>query len=210
MENPRTQGSKQGGGQPSRQDNGGERESGRRGRQGQSQQMAQQEQPSRSGPGEYLPARRAQHPFAMLAQMSEEMDRLMDSFFGGGWMPRTRLARGASAGTGTWYPSIEVRERDNELVVCAELPGIRKEDVNIEVDEDQLVISGERREESESQEQGWYRSERSYGSFCRTVPLPEGVRADDVRAKLRDGVLEVTVPLQQAQKRPQRRIEVQE
>lgn len=204
METTGTRGSVQGGSQP-RQDNG-QSERGRGGKQSQSRQVAQQEQPSRGRQGEHLPARR-QHPFAMLAQMSAEMDRLMDSFFGGGRMPRARLSTGAA---GTWYPSIEVRERGNELVVCAELPGLRKEDVNIEVDEDQLVISGERREESESKEEGWYHSERSYGSFCRTVPLPEGAQTDNVQAKLRDGVLEVTVPLQQQQKRQQRRIEVRE
>lgn len=201
METTGTRGSTQSGSQP-RPDNG-QSERGRGGKQSQSQQVAQQSA-SRGAQGEYLPARR-QHPFAMLAQMSEEMDRLMDSFFGGR-MLRTRHLGG---GDGFWYPSIEVRERDNELIVCAELPGLRKEDVNIEVDADQLVISGERRAESESKEQGWYRSERSYGSFCRTVPLPEGAQTDNVQAKLRDGLLEVTVPLQ-PRKRQQRRIEVQQ
>lgn len=92
-----------------------------------------------------------------------------------------------------WAPQIESFQRGNEFVVRADLPGLDKKDVSVEVREDALVIQGERSNEHEHHEEGRYVSERSYGHFSRVVFLPEGAIANSVKASFRKGVLEVTV-----------------
>jgi HSP20 family protein len=127
-------------------------------------------------------------------------------------VPPASQGQGTGVGYGTtslWYPQIEVSEKQGNLVVCADLPGLKKEDVQLEVHDDQLVLQGERRNESSQTEGGIYRTERSYGSFYRTIPLPDGVNPDQVRATFKDGVLEVTVPVPNRQQHLQgRRIEI--
>jgi HSP20 family protein len=108
-----------------------------------------------------------------------------------------------------WSPTIEVVEKDNRLITKVDLPGVKKEDVKVEVADDRLTISGERRNEIEEKKENFYRSEREYGSFYRAVPLPAGVKPEEVKATFENGVLEVSVPLPAA--RPEaRRIEIQE
>ncbi len=132
------------------------------------------------------------NPFTLMRRMSEEMDRQFGHFAG----------QGAGASGGTWYPAIEVAERDNQLHVHAELPGLKPEDVKVEVTDDALVIRGERKSQHEHRLGNAYRSERRYGEFYREIPLPEGVNAEQARAQFRDGVLEVTIPVpQQASRR---------
>jgi HSP20 family protein len=94
-------------------------------------------------------------------------------------------------------------ERDGKLVVTADLPGVKKEDVKVEVDQDVITIQGQRRHEQTSRQQGYYRSERSYGSFYRTIPLPEGADPSTASATFRDGVLEIALqaPLKRASSR---------
>ena len=94
-----------------------------------------------------------------------------------------------------WAPKIDVFERDNRLVTRVDLPGLKKEDVSVEVTDGHLALSGERKREAEEKQGNFYRSEREYGSFYRAVPLPEGVKLEDVKATFSDGVLEVSVPL---------------
>jgi HSP20 family protein len=91
----------------------------------------------------------------------------------------------------------------------ADLPGLKKEDVKVEVSDGHLAISGERKRESEEKKQ-FYRCEREYGSFYRAVPLPEGVKVEDVKATFADGVLEVSVPLPAKAEAKARTIEIQE
>lgn len=145
-----------------------------------------------------------QNPFASLWQISREMDRLMDAFFGGG------LASGYPSGAPSperpyahamWTPQIEVRERDDAVVIHVDLPGVKQEDIQLEATEEGIAISGERSEQREEGEQGYRRTERTYGSFYRLIPLPDGARIDNAKAAMHNGVLEVTVPLE----RPQRR-----
>ena len=93
-----------------------------------------------------------------------------------------------------WSPQVELFERGNNFVVRADLPGLSREDVDVEVDDDALVIRGQRRSDFEDEQEGYYRSERSYGSFYRAIPLPEGVEASSCNATFKDGVLEVTLP----------------
>ena len=94
-----------------------------------------------------------------------------------------------------WTPHVEMFERNNALVVRAELPGLKKEDVTVEVTEHELVLKGERKHEKEEKGEGYYRSERSYGRFYRALPLPEGAKFDAAKATVSDGVLEVTMPM---------------
>jgi len=120
--------------------------------------------------------------------MSEEIDRMFGDLGSN---------RGSSSGVSQWSPAIEVAERDGNYVVHAELPGLKPEEVNVEVADDALIIQGERRSQHEENQGGLHRSERRYGRFYRSIPLPEGVNPEQVRANFQNGVLEVTVPTTQ-------------
>ncbi len=140
------------------------------------------------------------NPFSMMRRMQDEMDRVFASAFGGG--------KSGQQGMRAWSPAIEVSEREGNYVVCAELPGLRPEDVNVELTDEALVIQGERRQEHEENEGGVHRTERSYGQFYRAVPLPEGVKGEQAKANFKDGVLEITMPINQEQQQ-RRRIPIQ-
>jgi HSP20 family protein len=96
-----------------------------------------------------------------------------------------------------WIPALDIFERDGQLVVQADLPGVAADNVTVEVEDGLLTVSGERREEREIDENGFRRMERRYGKFSRSIALPEGAKADDISATFRDGVLEITMPLAQ-------------
>ena len=139
-------------------------------------------------------------PFELIRRFTDELDRAFESL---------GIARGAGAGEiRMWTPSVEVFERDNNLVVRAELPGMDKEDVKVELTDDGLVIEGERKREHEESSEGGYRSEIEYGRFYRMIPLPEGVNVDQAQARMNNGVLEVSIPMAEA-KRPSRSIPVE-
>ncbi len=93
-----------------------------------------------------------------------------------------------------WMPAIDIFEKDNKFVVKAELPGMNEEDIDVSVVGDTLTIKGEKKTESEVKDKDYYRSERSYGSFMRSISLPATVNADKIEAKYEDGVLEVSLP----------------
>ncbi|HEX2234263.1 MAG TPA: Hsp20/alpha crystallin family protein [Thermoleophilaceae bacterium] len=114
---------------------------------------------------------------------SREMDRLFDAFFGAG-----------DAAGRRWVPPMDVVEAEDHFVLKADLPGLSEEDVSIEIQDGNLTISGQRKAEHESSEKGWYRIERSFGSFQRSLSLPEGIDADAVTANFDRGVLEVRIP----------------
>jgi HSP20 family protein len=94
-----------------------------------------------------------------------------------------------------WAPDVEVFERGNEFVVRADVPGLKKEEITIELTDEEIMLKGERKQEKEEKADKFYRSERTYGSFYRAVPLPEGVKIDKATAVVKDGVLEVKIPL---------------
>lgn len=147
------------------------------------------------GVGRREPLRLAS-PFALFDHFADEMDRVFDDFgFGRLSRPRSRGWLGSTAsGESFWAPEIEVSQRNSELVVRADLPGMKKDDVSIDVSENAITISGERRQEHKTERGGVFQSERSYGSFYRTIPLPEGAMTDQAKATFKDGVLEVTMP----------------
>ena len=147
-------------------------------------------------------------PFAIVRQMRSDLDRMFDDSF---WPSlRWPSLQMTAADTLTWSPTIEVFEKDNRLVTKVDLPGLKKEDVKVEVTGSQLAISGERNREVEEKKKNVYRSEREYGSFYRAVPLPEGVKLEDVKATFADGVLEVSVPLPARPEARVRKVEIQE
>lgn len=94
-----------------------------------------------------------------------------------------------------WIPDVDVFEKDGNLVIRADLPGLTKEDVNIEVTDEAITIHGERKEEFSEEREGLYVLERAYGGFSRSVPLPDGVKMDDIKATFENGVLKVMAPL---------------
>lgn len=131
-------------------------------------------------------------PFRGFRDMQSEMERMMREAFG-----RTALGGpGTRAGvSGTeWAPSVDVVTEGENVVVRAELPGLKREDVDLTVANGMLNISGERKQEEEREEGGYLIRERRSGSFRRSMSLPEGVRTEDIKARFEDGVLEVTMP----------------
>jgi HSP20 family protein len=126
-------------------------------------------------------------PVRELGTIQNEMNRRFNSFFD---TPTT--ANGTTFRR--WIPAMDLVETDGAFVLKADLPGLSESDVNIEVEDDVLTISGERKSEQQDRKAGYYRVERSYGSFRRSLTLPEGVEADSVKATFANGVLEVTVP----------------
>lgn len=133
--------------------------------------------------------RRPQEPFNLLRQMTDELDRV----FIEPW-PMFRLPA-VDFTASEWAPKVDVVTKDGKLFTRVDLPGMNKEDVKVEVADGVLTLSGERKKETKEEKDNYYREEREYGSFCRTVPLPKGVKSEDVKATFTNGVLEVTVPL---------------
>lgn len=131
------------------------------------------------------------NPFALMRQFTEDMDRMF------GQAPRV-----TGDGT-TWSPAIEVKQKEGKLFVTAELPGLKKEDVKVHIEGDTLVVEGERKQEKEEKREGYYHSERSYGKFYRSIPLPEGAKLDQTAAQFNNGVLEVTVPIPEVKSKSQ-------
>jgi len=129
-------------------------------------------------------------PFTLMRRLTEDMDRMFSGLTGT-----------SGREMGVWAPPVEIRETDGNLVIAAELPGMNKDDVRVEITNDAVIIQGERKQEREEEQGGIHRSERFYGSFYREIPLPEGVKADQAKAQFNNGVLEVTVPIPESQRR---------
>ena len=137
-------------------------------------------------------------PFSVMRRISDEMDRLFENFgmgrslFSGqeqgNWGEGEPVGQNAPS---MWSPHIEVCERNGKLLIQADLPGIKRDDINVRVEQDAIILQGQRNQEQTTNQSGYYRSERSYGSFYRTIPLPEGANTESATASFRDGVLEI-------------------
>ncbi len=142
-------------------------------------------------------------PLSLMRKMSEEMDHLVGKLI---VRPSQLLgATQAAAPSGAWTPAVEVARSADKVVICAELPGVRRDDVRVEIKKDSVTIEGERPAGQQARE--LQRTERSYGHFYRVIALPEGAEPDSASAALCDGVLEITVPVPQ-QGRPPRRLDI--
>jgi HSP20 family protein len=120
-------------------------------------------------------------PFNWMRSFFREMDRAFD-------FPEFDASPG-------WCPAIECKRTNGTFLVTAEVPGIEKDAVEVEVADNNLVLHGERKMESKKEEDGYFRTERSYGAFHRTIALPEGAKPDEIKAELPNGVLTVKVPV---------------
>ena len=126
-------------------------------------------------------------PFRDLVSIQDEMNRLFEDFFG-----HTPVRTGWTEGV--WSPSVDVSEDKDNVIIKAEMPGMKKEDVKISVQDDVLTLKGEKKQEKEEKDKNYHRIERSYGSFCRSFQLPTSVKTDKIKASYKDGVLNVTLP----------------
>lgn len=141
-------------------------------------------------------------PFGALTRFASDFDRLFEEWptFRSRWITEA----------GGWSPHLDIVEKDNRLIARVDLPGINKEDVKVEIVEGRLTISGERKHESEEKKENFYRCEREWGTFFRSVPLPKGAKLEEVKASFANGVLEVSVPLAPALEAGGRTIAIEE
>jgi HSP20 family protein len=140
-------------------------------------------------------------PFRDFERMRRDMDRLWDSFFERGTL------RGEEAGE--WLPSLDVAETKNEIVVKAEVPGLEPKDIDISVSDGLLTIKGEKKQEREEKEENYHLVERSYGTFTRSIRLPNEVQSDKINASYKNGVLKVVLPKSEEAKKKEVKIKVQ-
>lgn len=148
----------------------------------------------------------AASPFTLMRRLSDDMERIFEDTWSARRFPR--LFRGFELPQVRWTPNIEAFDRKGEFVVRADLPGMTKDNVKVEVSDGELVIQGERKEEKELKEKGYYASERSYGAFYRALPLPDGVKADDAKATFKDGILEIVMPAAKVPEKHGRQLEI--
>jgi HSP20 family protein len=155
----------------------------------------------------------AMNPFQVFRRINDEMDRWFDRAVNG-----YQSQQGDSMQSlqqqynrpGRWSPHIEAFQRGDEFIVRADLPGLKREDVRVNVTEDSIVIEGERRDEFENTHGDVFHSERSYGSFYREIPLPEGAISENANASFRNGVLEVKLQAPPQEVRRGRSVEIKE
>jgi len=133
-------------------------------------------------------------PFAMMREFTEEMDRAF---------------RGTAPALKAWTPTVDIQKVNGNLIVTAELPGLKKEEVKVTTTETALILEGERKLEHKEDHEGYHRYERSYGNFYRSIPLPEGANAELAKAELAEGVLKIAIPIAEVNKNV-RQIKVEE
>jgi HSP20 family protein len=132
-------------------------------------------------------------PAREVDSLQSEVNRVFDAFFGTAGGTRSRR----------WVPAMDLVETEDHLVLRADLPGLSRDDVELEIKDGVLTVSGERRADREEKSEGYYRVERAFGRFSRSLTLPDGIDADSVAAEFDDGVLEVRIPKPE-QRKPHR------
>ncbi len=143
-------------------------------------------------------------PLKDLISLQERMNRLFDEA-----LTRTTKGDEEALSRGIWSPAVDIYETEDDIVLKAELPGINKDDVTVEVKDNILILKGERRFEKDIKEENYHRMERAYGAFQRSFTLPNIVEKDKVKARYKDGVLEITLPKASESKPKQIKVEVQ-
>jgi HSP20 family protein len=158
------------------------------------------------------------NPFAFVRRFAEEMDRIFEDFgIESRWHVPSFLTRGHELlrrGSGLvpadWSPRVDLIERGDQFVIRADLPGLTKDEVSVEVTGNLLTIQGSREQKEADEQEGCQYSECSYGPFYRAIPLPEGVEASKASAEFRNGVLEVSLPAPRRAVAAPRRLEIRE
>ncbi|MGQ9617792.1 MAG: Hsp20/alpha crystallin family protein [Candidatus Aminicenantia bacterium] len=140
-------------------------------------------------------------PWKDLVALQERMSRLLEESFG-------RMKREEGLVSGAWTPAVDIYETESSLVVTAEIPGVSEKDIDVRIENNQLIIKGERKFEKETKEENYHRIERVYGSFYRSFSLPNTVDHDKVKAEYKNGVLKVTLGKKEEVKPKQIKIEV--
>ncbi len=161
--------------------------------------------PWKRGNEESLPVRREQERDALL-DLRNEMDQLFEDFFRRPF--DLSPFREETALAGDFIPQMDVSETDKEINISAELPGMNADDIDISMTGNTLTIKGEKKSEEEEKGERYYRSERSYGSFRRSIPLPEVVEQDKIEATYKNGVLKVTLPKSPKAQKGTKKIEI--
>ncbi len=141
-------------------------------------------------------------PWKDLIALQERMNRLLEESFG-------RLRKEEGLVSGAWTPAVDIYETENSLVVTAEIPGVSEKDIDVRIENNQLVIKGERKFEKETKEENYHRIERVYGNFYRSFSLPNTVDHDKVKAEYKNGVLKITIAKKEEVKPKQIKIEVE-
>jgi len=155
------------------------------------------------------------NPFEFMDRMADEMDRTFTRVFSDfgaprrSWLARSSPFRFNERGT-LWAPRVEAFQKGDQFIVRAELPGLKKNDVQVELTDDVITIHGERHDEREEHREGVFHTEREYGQFYRSIRLPEGVLTDHAKASFKDGVLEITMPAPPVEATRGRRLEITE
>ena len=184
----------------------------------QKQQKVGGEKPEKASGAVELPVKRPTQP-SVRPQVSRplwpmpawerEMERLFDDFRGIFRWPRLwGPDRWPSAEIDLQVPAVDVYEKDDEVVVKAEIPGLSKEDIEVTLTDSMLTVKGEKKKEEEVKRQDYYRCERSFGAFSRTVEIPAAVKSEQATATFKDGVLEVRLPKTEEAKRKAVKVEV--
>jgi len=166
--------------------------------------MATATAPAKPAPAS-VPVARTTSPFELMRHLAQEMDRVFGDV---GLRARWPFAPVGEREQALWAPDLEVSQDKGKLHVRLDLPGLKTEDVKIEITDEALTVEGERHQEEEKKEKGYYRTERSYGRFFRSIPLPEGARPDSAQASFTDGVLEIAIDVNAPQPPAARRIEI--
>ncbi len=130
------------------------------------------------------------NPFALMRRFTEDMDRM--------FVPATLGKEELEV----WSPVVEVKEINGKFLVSAELPGLKKDEIKVQVTPEALILEGERKLEKEEKKEGYYHTERSYGHFYRSIPLPEEVNLEKAYAEFANGVLEVSIPVTGTKHKP--------
>jgi HSP20 family protein len=126
-------------------------------------------------------------PFSDLVTLREKMNRLFEETFTGRGEKKDLVS-------GTWSPSVDIYETENALVLSAEVPGMKEDEIEIKIEDNTLILQGERKFEKETKEENYHRIERSYGSFYRSFTLPNSIDQDKIQAVHENGVLKITMP----------------
>jgi HSP20 family protein len=124
-------------------------------------------------------------PLTELASLQNDMARMADTFFG---------SRPGNGGSSSWLPAVDVTETDEELILSFDLPGLQEDEINVELEDNVLTVSGQRERKHERKGDNYFRWERRFGQFARSIALPAGVSENEINATYRNGVLEVHVP----------------